>query len=328
MQLENEDIKALLLSPKDSKTHWISDCPACGAAKHFYVRKKTTLLNKRGENRSFYFDCKKCKEEGGLFTLLKLFGKEDLYDVKKKVGEELNLNFSTSEEINEEMVEPREILNPIGFKRIFEDEYLQSRGFKEIDFYRYEIGYTRIKVKLQKYILLMVQQNFKNRGYIARCMLKEGDKNYENYKRYQNSSHDFGKMLFGYDEVIKGKTKEVVVTEGLFDKNSADHALDLNSGYEMKGVSSFGSKFSEYQMLLLKAKGIEDVLIVYDIDAIKEIKKYSMLAKKMFKRVRIAFTTNKDLNASTDEEIRKVFDGKKYDPIYFSDNFVSLPKFN
>jgi hypothetical protein len=326
--IDNDEVYNILINPKNTQTHWISDCPICGTSQHFYVRKRTNLVDGRGNNKSFNFDCKKCKEEGGIYTLLKAFGKLDLYDLKKNVGDTLDLNFTSSEYEEFDMSEPRTILNPIGFRRIYSDGYLQSRGFKEIDFYRYEIGYTALKKKLSDYVVIMIQQNFKNKAYVARCVLDKKIVESRKLLRYINSKNDFAKLLFGYDEVVKNKTKEVKLVEGLFDKNSVDHALDLVSSPKIKCLCTFGSKLSEYQMRLLAAKGVENITIAFDKDAFIAVKKYSQLAKKLFKSVNIAFTNNKDFNDSSDKEIIEVFERKNLDANYFSDNFVALPKFN
>lgn len=68
---------------------------------------------------------------------------------------------------------------------------------------------------------------------------------------------DMGMCLYNYDGIKKG---EVILVEGIFD------ALRLMRD-ELNVVATFGKKVSEYQVQLLKRKGVSSVCLMYDADA-------------------------------------------------------------
>ena len=329
ISIENEDIEVLLSKPKTTayNTHWVADCPVCGKSQHFFVRKKTKLVDKRGRNKSFSYSCKKCKEEGGFIGLLRIFNKLDLFDLKKPVKDFIDISFQ-EQSLSQDSLELKEILNPVGFKRLYDDEYLNKRGFQDIDYYKYEVGRTKLIKKYKDYIIILVYQQNRLVGYMSRCTLTKQQIEEQGKQRYLNSKFtNFGSFLFGIDEVIKGKTKHVNIVEGFFDKNSVDHALSLNETYSEKCVCSFGNKISTDQISLLKQKGVQSVTLAYDIDATKEMKKYMDSLRREF-HVDVTFTQNKDFNESTTDEIIRCFDNKsKVEGSHFVDNYVALPKF-
>ena len=57
---------------------------------------------------------------------------------------------------------------PIGFKRVFEDDYLNQRGFKDWQFENYVIGRTRIDQRLKGYIIFLITENGVCKGSVAR----------------------------------------------------------------------------------------------------------------------------------------------------------------
>ena len=71
IEITDTQLKEILLLPvtiSGTGSHFISTCPFCLKPGHFYVQRKTTRTNIRGENTSYFFDCKKCnKSYGKLF---------------------------------------------------------------------------------------------------------------------------------------------------------------------------------------------------------------------------------------------------------------------
>lgn len=320
-----EDLIALLSHPKLNarKDHYISDCPFCKKSKHFYLNRHK-ILNKKNGKYFNSWDCKKCGENGNLTYLLKHLNALYLID-----GEHLSLlkvpmlmGFGKDEEENTSLFVP-EVKMPIGFKRNFNDEYLISRGFTDEDFQKYIVGRTDLLFKLKDYIVIAVVEGGKIRAYLTRITWsKKKIKKYEKETgkkviRYRNSSHDFSKMLLGYDE-IRFNTEWVVLVEGYFDKTSVDKHLELDSNAEMKCCCTFGKSISINQIRKLKQKGVKNIILIQDPDAIKDTKKSCYRLDKEFENVLVGVPlNNKDLGDSNKREILKIFNNLKK-PFNFS----------
>jgi hypothetical protein len=76
-------------------------------------------------------------------------------------------------------------------------------------------------------------------------------------------------------------------------------------------------------MLKLKRKGVKTIILIFDKDAILDIKKYSKQAAEHFDNVLCGFVDNKDLNESTDDEIIELFDNLS-DFKTFDNSFVNV----
>ena len=331
--MEIDKIEELLNSSNynTQHNHIISDCPFCGKEGHFYLNiNKIFKKDEKGHYKSA-FDCKKCSETGSLYKLLKQLDQLFLLD-----EESLNITNFQKKDISGDVTysEQQKILNivklPSGFKRLFYDEYLESRGFTEREYFKYTIGKTELLFKYENYIIIAVIENGDVKGFISRSILgkedikainreRENSGNKKKYLRYINSKTDFSKLLFGIDE-ISFSTKSVIVVEGVFDKTQIDGTLDLDFDNTTKCCATFGKSISRYQADKLKEKGIENLIIIQDPDAVEESKRYANELNNEF-NVLVGYTGDKDLGDSTQEEIIGIMDRLKT-PKLFSLNTV------
>lgn len=322
------DLEKLLGSTRYNlrRNHLISNCPFCGKDGHFYLNIEKIFKKKDDGAYKNAFDCKRCLEKGNLVKLLKQLDKEHLLD-----GEQIDLNKKLDKKLIVKTIEPELDLSvpdkklPVGFKRIYKDDYLSSRGFTKKQFERYIIGETKTLFKYQGYIIVSVEEENNCKGYLGRSRLsrveideinqqyREGGSK-QKYLRYRNSDNtDFSKLILGYDE-IDFLTKTMILTEGFFDKVSVDKVID--GELTMKCGCTFGKNISEYQIQKLKNKGIENVILIQDPDAVNDSKKIAFRLNSEF-NVLVGFTGSKDLGDSTTKEIINVLNNLKTPEQYF-----------
>jgi DNA primase len=320
--LDNDAILTLI-GPhrKASRNNIMCDCPFCGKAMHFYIQLKTDKVDKYGVNKSFNFDCKRCGEQGRVFKLLAQLGathliEGELVDINKKLDEALLETFA--EESEEPLsLDIEDMKMPIGFERIYDDPYLRSRGFTDFEFQKYVIGYDRISFKLEDYIMIAQTRDGDNKAYLARTTktgkeIAEIDAVYKKkglkktYPRYRNSLSVFTRLLGGYDE-ITFLTSTVILVEGYFDKVKTDQIMELDFQQDVKCCYTYGKKISIEQIMLLLKKGVENIILVYDPDAVNDMKKIGFVLKKHFETVLVGFPKDKDLGDSSQEEFDEIF---------------------
>lgn len=296
MTISDADLKEVLKVRKETHSgQYVCDCPYCGKEAHFYISKKTQM-----------WDCKKCGEAGNIFRLLRYLDK--LYLLGGKTVDETNHINSIRhlEENNEvvEYVEEPKVKLPVGWKQLNNsNEYLMGRGITPELCKRYHFGATTLMQKYKGYIIVPIYDNGVVRGFIGRYGAKLVP---EGKLRYSNSLHTkFSKLLFGYDEITENTTT-VILVEGIFDKIAVDKVLGLWDDEAVKCVCTFGKKISDEQIVKLELKGVEKVILLYDFDAVKDIKKYGLILQQHFITV-ITFTTKKDIDECTQEEALEVF---------------------
>ena len=296
------ELRSILHVVKETRSgqYIIDRCPYCSKELHFYVNRKTQL-----------FDCKKCGVTGSIYSLLKHLNKLYLLgDKTVEVDDEIkSIRQIESEETkkkDEDIKELPEKRMPVGFKIVC-DKYLSSRGITKDDCNKYKIGKTKLSFKYQDYILIPIYDGGKIRGFLGRYGSKTVP---EDKLRYKNSiDTDFSCLLYGYDDIIEGETKTVIITEGVFDKISCDKKLRLYEDKTVRCVCTFGKKISETQINKLLKKKVENIILSYDYDALKEIKRYGIELTKFFNSVSVAVSTNKkDIDECTVEEVLEVFD--------------------
>ena len=314
--ISDSDLREILKIHKETHSkQYVCDCPLCGKERHFYISKKTQM-----------WDCKKCGEEGNIFKLLRyldklyLLGGKSVQDVEK-----INSIRHTLEENNEavqqELEEPKVKL-PAGWKVLKNSNaYLKGRGITPELCLRYNFGATTLVNKYFGYVIVPIYDNDVVRGFIGRYGAKVVP---EGKLRYSNSLHTkFSKLLFGYDEITKN-TITVILVEGIFDKIAVDKVLCLWNNEEIKCVATFGKKISEEQIKKLELKGISRVILLYDFDAVKDIKKYGLILQKHFFTT-ITFTNKKDIDECTKEEALAVFE-HLFVPTDFNYNIIGKIK--
>jgi len=297
---------------------YISNCPYCNKERHFYINRHTQL-----------WDCKKCGEEGNIIKLLTFLGKLFLLGEFKSIDRTKLKSLSEfAFDVNDDEVdlEPEKRRLPIGFKRVTDDEYLYSRRFLPENLKKLKFGYTNLVPNLKDYIILAVEEDDEVKGYLSRLTWsKEKVERYEERTgrkklRYLNDSGaKFSNLLLGYDEITE-KTDTVILLEGFTDKVTLDNTLQLYEQEEVKCCCTFGKKISQSQILKLLRKGVKNIILIFDYDAIREMKKYGKILNDFF-NVKISFTYNKDINDSSEKEIIEIFD-RLYDVHYFDRKFV------
>lgn len=318
--ISDEDLRSLFDNRlrRGGRNQYITDCPFCGKAAHFYIDRATQL-----------FDCKKCGESGNIIKLLQHLGKlfllgefKSIDRTKLKSLSEFGFN-NDDEEID---LTPEKRKLPIGFKRVYEDEYLYSRRFLPENLKNLKFGYTNLVPKLKDYIILAVEEEGEVKGYLSRLtwskekLIKYEAKTGRKKLRYLNDAGaKFSNLLLGFDEITEN-TDTVILLEGFTDKVTLDNTLQLYQQEEIKCCCTFGKKISQSQILKLLKGGIKNVILIFDYDAIKEMKKYGKILNDFF-NVQISFTYNKDINESTETEIIEIFD-RLHDVHYFDRKFV------
>ena len=332
IEITDTQLKEILLLPvtiSGTGSHFISTCPFCLKPGHFYVQRKTTRTNIRGENTSYFFDCKKCNKSGKGYTLLKQLNRLDLIrfpestDIFKKLDK---INFQQKLEINEFITEDQPL--PLSFKRIYRHKYLESRDFTDEQFEKYCVGETNLFRTLDKFLIFAIEEGGINKGYIARNTLSKDaiDKFNKTHKkqilRYNNSVTDFAKLVYGIDEITEN-TDTAILVEGIFKKFNIDRLLNLYQNESIFCGATFGKKLSEYQIYKLQKRGIKNIIILYDPDAVKEMKQYSIQAERYF-NVLVGYckTPPDDIN---EEELGEVLDNLQK-PSIFIKNFVNKKK--
>lgn len=316
--IDESDLKDILINPTlNRRGQYICDCPFCGKEKHFYISKDTQL-----------WDCKKCGEYGSIYKLLKQLNKT--YLLGGATVEETDVIKSVKvllEEQSEEHEEALELLPvkslPVGWSISRKSTpYLLQRGITPEDCKRYNIGATDMFRKYKNYVIIPIYDNGEVRGFLGRYGAKKVP---ENKLRYNNSRNtEFGQLLFGYDEIIKGETETVILVEGCFDKIAVDKVLKLWEVSEIKCVCTFGKKISREQINKLLIKGIDSVVLLYDFDAIKDIKKYGLELEEYFNTT-ITYTNKKDIDECTEQEALEVFSALKK-PREFNEDVIGKLK--
>lgn len=297
--ISDVELKEILHVEQETRSgQYICTCPFCGKEQHFYINKKTQM-----------FDCKKCGEFGNIYKLLRFLDKtyllngatientDTIVSVRSMLASELE-----SSEVS--VTELPEVKMPVGWRVLRNSNpYLLNRGITPELCERYKFGSTKMLRKYDNYVLIPIYDGGKIRGYIGRY----GSKKVPDGKlRYNNSvGTQFAKLLFGYDEITEN-TATVILVEGIFDKIAVDKVLRLWESEEVKCVCTFGKKISAEQIEKLKVKGVSRVILLYDFDAIKEIKRYGIELENHFV-TSITYTTKKDIDECTAEEALAVF---------------------
>jgi DNA primase len=240
----------------------------------------------------------RCGESTSLYNYLKAIDRSDLIDKFSVSEKDEILSFFPEEEIDVEEVEQKEINPPVGFKRLYFDDYLNSRGFTPEQYNLFKVG-TSDDMRFVDHVVFLIYNNNRLVSWLARSRRsKEWHKdNLKAFKerharlvlRYYNSEGtEFSNILGGYDEIVEGQTDTVILVEGITDKANVDRKMNLYSKPDTKCNFTFGHNFSENQVKLLKKKGVKNIVLMYDPDALKEIEKFGLNYWHHFKSVQCA----------------------------------------
>lgn len=298
--ISDSDLREILHINQETRSgQYICDCVFCGKEDHMYINKRTQM-----------FDCKKCGTFGNIYKILRFLDKTYLLqgstivnsDTIESVREMLANEIENSEVRLLDLPETR---MPVGWKVLKNsNSYLMGRGITPELCQRYHMGATDMFRKYKNYVLIPIYDGGQIKGFIGRYGAKRVP---DGKLRYNNSiGTEFSQLLFGYDEIVEG-TETVILVEGVFDKIACDKVLRLWDNDEIKCVCTFGKKISAEQVLKLKLKGVTRVILLYDFDAIKEIKKFGLELENNFV-TNITFTTKKDIDECTESEALAVFE--------------------
>lgn len=322
MKLTRKQLEQLLVDVRlDHKgTNLYAVCPKCGHDEFGISLEKNHAFN--------CFRKSKCGWSGNIYTLLKHLGraKEFLSEQEIDVFEKLE-NKIVFDTLPLDLTLP-EVQPPALWKRVYEDPYLRSRGFQDYQFDKFEVGRSILK---KDYVTFLVRVNSQVVGYVGRSdKSKTWIDAYNDeqerigsklvYLRYANSTTDFTRALFGYDEIIPDVTTDVIVVEGIFSKTKTDANLALDCFDDMKCVATFGVKLSPHQIQLLKLKGVKKLWFWFEADVLEKIKDIVAEASLHF-HVRVSYLNGKDPNDIGPDEALELLDKSK-DWFSFNNSYI------
>ena len=245
------------LSPNGKNLY--ARCPKCG--------KNEFGISLANNNVFACFRKNKCGFSGNARTLLSFLGREDILNEKESISifEPIKLDFETAKsKVDIPSIEP-----PFGWKRQYSNDYLESRGVTPYQFKKHKIGTSILK---RGYVTVLVEMNGEVKGYVTRSYQSKHWHDKNGGKRYDNSLTDFSKLLMGYDEIVEGETKSIILVEGFLDKFSVDSKLNLDQLNWLKCCCTFGSKISGHQISLLRDKKVEELIILFESDVLEVIR--------------------------------------------------------
>lgn len=326
IRIDVDEVKSELNLTPFGAQGWLTNkncgCAFCGGKSKWGV-----ILNPNGG----VYHCWKCNAKKGLYEYLKEISRLDLV----KVHYENSIKSSNltalikEEEEQEESLELEEITLPKKLVLLEHDPYLDNRGFQEVHYKEFEPSYTDffLERKLRDYIIFKLKIENKVVAWLARSRKPKEwhEKNLKESKakgtkpilRYENSiGTNFTKILGGYDSIDDG-VKTVIMVEGLFDYIGVDTKLKLREDNNIRCVFTFGNSVSEVQMNLLKKKGIETVILMYDPDKLPEVKSGALLLQKKFNTwIALLKNPERDPGDASKEELLEAL-SELVDPINF-----------
>lgn len=312
MRLSRHQIEQLFNVTGESHDgkYLLGTCPQCGY-NEFY------LLFSEDNHPCGCSRKNACGWVGNIYSLAKIAGKKLFQEKETNIFERLEINFG--EERKELDLSLPTITPPILWKRIYESEYLTSRGFEDYQFQKFHVGVSKLK---PDYITFLVYRDEQLVGYISRSKKSKtwidaynkkqkelGTRNV--YLRYDNSGGEFSsKTLFGIDEIVENITTDVILVEGIFSKTKTDTNLLLDSLDEIKCCATFGSKLSEHQIELLRMKGVKTLWFWFEADVLDKIKNIVAEAALHFD-VKVSYLSGKDPNDIGPQEAQQLLDNAR-----------------
>ena len=220
------------------------------------------------------FQCfrkKNCGVTSNIYGILKQLDKEHLIEgTSVNPFNQLENKLIKNEDESGELFSDKEINFPVGFQRIYNDEYLNSRWFIEKDYQLYPVGETKVWPKYKNYILFLVYERELLRGFVGRYK----NESVPDYKpKYINSEEfDSEGLVYNYDAITEN-TNTVILVEGIMDCINVNRLLNYDE--EVVSCGTFGAKISNSQIAKLRYKGVENLILLFDPDVISKIKQYS-----------------------------------------------------
>lgn len=294
----------------------ISQCPFCGHSGYkfgIYVGPEAKYKT-FGSSNCFYCN----KRFSNLKETLTALDRKDLIpkEVVELNGEddELILPVDQEDEVDDSLIE---ITMPKGYKRAYKNRYLDRRDFEPDDYQYFPCGTTRgCNRRFDDYVLLEIRDKDRLVGFVGRHTWDKEDIEEYNYThkykimRYRNSiDNGFSKILYNIDAVIEYKTRCVILCEGAFDVIALTRKLELYDIPDIVPVCTFGKKISDTQIYKLQEKGVETVVIGYDVDAKDTIIKVAQTLDSYFDTfiADIPQNVGKDWDEMDEQQIYDVF---------------------
>lgn len=287
-------------------------CPQCG-------HDEFGISLKEG-NPFGCFRKSKCGFTGNAYSLLRFLGVSFKKEVKFQ--EKLDKPDFQIKSLMEFQLPERKM--PAGFRRIYQDDYLDSRGFKPKDYEKnYLVGRTGLVEKFKGYKIIGIKQYGKTTGYIGRSTLSKQQCEEQGVLRYRNSTDDFSKMLDGLNE---SDYQEATIVEGVFDRVNVRNIFETFS-IRSRVLCSFGSKFSNEQALLLKKEKIKAVNLFFDPDVIKTFDAVGSMLLNDFEEVNVILSPQKEKDPGdmNEEEVLEAYKNRQ-SFIKFENQKLKTPK--
>ena len=162
MKLSVEKLKDLLpgATPDRRGKNLRAICPMCGGDE-FGISLEDNHI----------FGCyrrKKCGFHGNIFTLVKHLKRWDILNLEGEVGSVSVLeNKLTKVDISALDLTLPTVSMPVGWRRVMQDDYMDSRGF--VDYELYPVGRTYVDPRLKNnYVITAIQEDGITKGYIGR----------------------------------------------------------------------------------------------------------------------------------------------------------------
>lgn len=279
--------------------------------------------------KSHCFSCgRSCNS---LKDTLELLDRRDLLPKETETyNEELSTELALFEdEIDDELVE---IEMPKGYKRVFKNHYLQSRGWRSDDYEYFPVGTNRgMDWKLEDYVIIPIVEDGVNVGYVARHAWSKdeiesyNEKHRKKILRYRNSTeadgNGFEKLIYNIDAIVPNLTDTIIVCEGVFDVVGLTRKLELYDNEKIQAVATFGKKLSDTQLYKLQSKGVRTLVLGFDQDAVETTCK---IAKELEQYFDVFI-----VDVPQDWE-QKDFDEMKPSQLYelFSEHIKTVSEFN
>ncbi len=314
----------------------ICRCPYCNKDGKFgiYIGAAT---GRKKPLMSHCFSCGRSNQD--INYLLADLGRADLFitkttDIAAELNPDLLFPLDVEEEIDDEL---SAVTLPEYYKRSFSLDYLKGRGFQLDDYEYFPVGTTLgMNHRYKGYVIFPIIDGGRIVGYVSRHQWSKQEIDAHNrqakrngeyqIRRFNNSmENDFIKLLYNYDAVKDGKTKRVIIVEGIFDVVALNRKLELYDDCHTSVVATFGKKISHVQIYKLQNKGVREVVIGFDGDAVEVIKKIATELSSYFK-VLIADITDpdKDWEDLTLEEVQEIFECRLKTPIDYKLTKIQL----
>lgn len=266
---KDEIIELLGLRISGNRGWYIGKCVFCG---------KEGKMGINFDDLGFNCFAGKCQKSGSLLSLLKYIGRTDLISSHRTISNRIMESDISRDKIIDINLDTPEVKKPIGFKRVDYHPYLDKRGFTDYQYSIFNVGVTTLDPKYRDYyVIFLVMEDNKCVGHLGRRTISDEEVGLLDViiPKYNNSNTDFGMILMGLDEIIVGVTDTIVLVEGVTDKASVDRNLGLYDDDEMACCCSFGKRISHVHIAKLYIRGVKNIYMFYDPDAVKQTRKYA-----------------------------------------------------